>query len=165
MTTASLQPRMLLLSVLAALGCDSTAPREVSFDGTWAGHSWRGDAHAIIDAADTLHITGSSPAGSVVPRTYVRIAVPFNGTGTYVLPVGAAEFNYLIGGDVLSARYASTSSGTATLVIEHVTDDEVSGSARFDAVAVGAEQPVGATARFEGRFKAQRLRWPVTAGH
>ncbi len=153
----------LLLSVLLAAGTsaceEATGPGSAgSFEGTWAGGTWQGDASASLTSrggVDSLHLTGSTPRGAgSMPAAYVRISVPVRGTGEYALGPGDAAMTYLTGGDVASAVYATVRAGAGTLTIREYGDGRVAGTVEFDAEAARGERPVGTAARFVGSFRA-----------
>lgn len=153
----------LLLSVLLAAGtsaCEqTTGPGSAgSFQGIWAGSTWRGDASATLTnrgGVDSLHLTGSTPPGAgSMPAAYVRISVPVRGTGDYALGPRDAAMTYLQGGDVRTAYYATTRAGAGTLSIREYGDGWVAGNVTFDAEAAQGERPVGSAARFQGSFRA-----------
>jgi hypothetical protein len=142
------------LSALALAGCDVTGPPlPATFEGTWAGRAWRGEAYATL-RQDTLYLSGTSPVGaSAMPQTHLHVHIAPTGAGTYTLDAGQAAFHYLVGGDVRTASYASTA-GSGTLVIEHISDTRVRGTLVFEAVRAYGHAPAGAGARFEGSFDA-----------
>ncbi|HSJ10591.1 MAG TPA: hypothetical protein VK928_11785 [Longimicrobiales bacterium] len=148
----------LAAAVLLMAACESTTPTEATFNATWAGERWRGDASASFAPGDTLWIHGSSPAGGRFPESSVSIGVPYTGPGTYTLPAGTAYVHYLIGGDVLTASYVNVAD--SWLVIDEVADGRVRGSVIFAAAHASGGQPVGAAATFEGFFNARLFTIP-----
>lgn len=159
----------LLLAALLAAGTaacsESTEPRAApSFQATWAGSAWQGDAGAVLSSragVDSLHVTGSTPPGAgSLPAAYVRISVPARGTGEYALGPGDAAMTYLLGGDVLTAAYSTTRAGAGTLSITEYGAGWVAGTVTFEAAAATAGAPVGPTASFSGSFRAPVLQQP-----
>lgn len=163
-----------LLAVLLVVGaglsaCDQSSMVELadaeevpSFRATWAGNRWEGDASAMLIAGgatgDTLYVLGTNPVNAgQLPISAVRVRVVFRGAGTYTLGPGAAEVIHLLGGDVITAQYATSSSaGTSgTLTVREYGVGRVSGSVVFDAVATRQSAPYGSTARFDGEFRAR----------
>jgi hypothetical protein len=153
---------LLLTALLAAAtsACEeTTGPGSAgSFQGTWAGGTWQGDASASLTTrggVDSLHLTGSTPRGAEsMPAAYVRISVPLRGTGEYALGPGDAAMTYLVGGDVRTAYYVTTRAGAGTLSVHEYGDGRVAGTVEFDAEAAQGERPVGSAARFVGSFRA-----------
>lgn len=161
-----------LLAALLVLGemlsaCDQTtvAPADAeqgpSFRATWAGSRWEGDASAMLiaggAAGDTLYVLGTNPVNAgQLPISAVRVRVVFRGAGTYTLGPGAAEVIHLLGGDVVTAQYTTSSSaGPGTLTVRDYRGGWVSGSVVFDAAATRQSAPYGSTARFDGEFRAR----------
>jgi hypothetical protein len=157
---AYLRSYLLALSPLALLllaSCESTAPEapKVTFDAAWAGERWAGEASAMLTNAGVLHIFGSTPVGRAdMPSATVTITVEFDGPGTYHLGADAVRLWYLIGGDVISSSYATTTEQTGALIVEEITSTHLRGSVTFDAVSLSEILPVGPQARFEGTFDA-----------
>ncbi|CAN5146272.1 hypothetical protein BH24GEM2_BH24GEM2_12020 [soil metagenome] len=161
-----------LLAALLVLGemlsaCDQTtvAPADAeqgpSFRATWAGSRWEGDASAMLiaggAAGDTLYVLGTNPVyAGQLPISAVRVRVVFRGAGTYTLGPGAAEVIHLLGGDVVTAQYTTSSSaGAGTLTVREYGAGWVSGSVVFDAAATRQSAPYGSSARFDGEFRAR----------
>jgi hypothetical protein len=153
----------LLLTAVGAAGCTPTEPGDTAtFEGSWAGRPWRGDAHvSFYPAPDSMWIVGSGTVevGTGAERQRipagVRISTAYRGPGTYELKPGDAEVSYLIGGDVRTAAYGIAGAQRGTLVIEERTASRLRGQVSFDATSLMENSPVGATARFEGRFDAR----------
>lgn len=138
-------------------------PAEVTFEATWAGERWQGDAGAtFFPTPDTLYISATNPVGAgetsssaAVPLMHLRMRVSFQGVGSYDLGAGAVELIYLLGGDMVTAQYATTATHTGMLVIEEITSERVRGRVAFEAVSRSDHLPVGQQARFEGSFNAR----------
>jgi hypothetical protein len=152
----------LLGAVLAMTGltaCDATGPTpaDTGFVASWGGQPWTGSAHASYypTQQDTLFISGSNPPGSNMPLSYVAFRIIPDGSGTYVLGPGEAEFVYLIGGDVRTSAYTLGQGGTGTVVIEQLTATRVRGSVNFPMLNVYGSAPLGAEATFHGSFDAR----------
>jgi hypothetical protein len=162
---APLACRPLLLVCVVAIGCSGPVapePRDLTIEGTWAGEAWRGDGGATIySEGDSLSVWGGSPphpANAPSPEpiylTSVYIRVAFDGPGSYALDPGMADVIYLVGGDVLTARYAIPDGQTGTLVIEEVTETRIRGNVAFDTGSIMELSPAGESARFEATFDA-----------
>jgi hypothetical protein len=147
-----------LAAAVLMAACESTTPTEATFNATWGGERWHGDATASFAPGDTLWINGSSPTGGAFPESSVSVGVPYTGPGTYTLPAGTAHVHYLVGGDVLTGSYVSTS--TTQLVIDDVADGRVRGTVTFTAAHASGERPVGASATFDGSFNARLFTIP-----
>ena len=176
--SSSTRMRAMVATLLVCTGAGActlfTDPidRSVAFSGRWGGEPWAGDAHATLvvegPGKDTLYLGASSPVGSWgMPAEWISIRVRVHGTGTYALDASSVDFSELIGGDVLTARYAGTGSPAGTLEITSyggpggVVEGRVSFAAR--SASPHAARGTG-TVRFEdGRFRAPVHRWPEAA--
>lgn len=145
----------------ALVGCsDSTGPdaEAGSIEATWAGQPWSGDAWAVMTLGDTLYVGGATPRGAgPVAAGGMRARVVFHGPDRYTLGAGDAGVDYLVGGDVLTARYVTPRANAGTLEVTEYGDGWIAGRVSFDAEAVPgySSTPVGAAARFQGTFRAQ----------
>jgi hypothetical protein len=148
-----------ILTVTGMTACDATGPTpaDTSFVASWGGQSWTGTAHASYypTPQDTLFISGWNPPGSDMPVSYVSFRIIPDGSGTYELGPGEAEFVYLVGGDVRTSAYTLGQGGTGTVVIEQLTAMRVRGSVNFPMLNVYGEAPLGADATFHGSFDAR----------
>lgn len=121
-----------------------------------------GEAWATFgySGSDTLFVSGSRPVGATqfgsgpFPESLIGVAIAYEGPGTYEIGPGEAHYRYLVGGDVVTATYASTS---GTITVDAVTETVVTGSIAFDAVSTTEHAPAGPEASFEGTFMAQRF--------
>lgn len=152
---------LLLAATWAGLltGCDPVGPEgpDAEFRATWAGQPWHGSATAFLDG-DTIEISGAAVSRSGLgAKTYIptmlRVRVPRE-EGSYPLGAGAAQLLYLVGGDMITAAYASSGGVGNSLVLEQVTATSVRGTISFEGLSTREHAPEGARARFEGRFEA-----------
>lgn len=140
--------------------CDPVGPQvlDAEFRATWAGQPWHGAAGASVDG-DTIRISGTAvsrtgPGEKTNIPTLLLVRAPGVEEGSYVLEPGAAQLLYLLGGDVVTAVYASSSDPGNHLVIEQVTATTVRGTIAFEALSDQEHAPEGVRARFEGQFEA-----------
>jgi hypothetical protein len=144
--------------VLLTQCTNSTEPElEVGdIQGRWATVDWVGDVTARYidypDVPDTLLIFATRPKGAPLgPSETLEIRVAWTGGESYSLANGVVRLEELVGGDVLSATYKSTS-GTLTL-ISYQVGGFIQGSFNFTASSPDANRSYGETATFSnGHF-------------
>lgn len=159
---------LLIVCVLGLAGCDPVAPEDPDsmFEATWAAEDWLGDAEVMLYAGqDSLFVWGGSPprlANASSPWHYygttIHVEVAYDGPGSYTVDSGMASVDYLLDGDVLTARYAIPDGRTGTLVIEEATATWIRGTVAFDVEPTMHSSPAGESARFEGTFEAPLTR-------
>ena len=162
-----------LASAAVLTACqDTVAPPEPNqLTATWAGKDWVGNAVAGIveggSAGDTLYVWAAGPIDARVlclcptvnrpSDNEITVKVPFTGPGTYALGPGAAKFEQVVGGDVISATYRTSTEATGRLVVSAYegVGYKIEGSLSFDAVSNDQYRGFGARASLEGgRFRA-----------
>lgn len=157
--------RFLACAAVAALtmgGCtDSISPIDEfpTFYGSWAGGTWVGDAHALLvpggASGDTLYIEGSNPvhAGSN-PVEIIRARILIHGIGTYLLGPGDASLEEIVGGDVVAAKYVTTSTSVGRVEITSYGGPNglVEGKISFDAETTSPYGSYGSKASLRDAF-------------
>jgi hypothetical protein len=165
---------VVLVSTGALAGCkDTVAPVKTDLlTARWAGASWVGEASATIvrggPAGDTLYFFADGPIKGGPSQLFadneITARVLFAGVGTYRLGPGDARFMQLVGGDVVSATYSTSSDATGSLVIESYggIGGKIEGTISFDAVSSNQYRSFGDRASLEdGRFRGTVYTPPI----
>jgi hypothetical protein len=148
---------------LAAAACEPTGldqnEQDGLIEGTWAGSRWTGAAFVSSTTGLETYLHAWSPSGSREDATSsVSVRIRGVDVGTYQVSAGDARFDYLVGGDGVTASYGTSDDFVGTVVIEEIDSDDfprarARGRVQFDAVSVNADPPVGQLARFEATFE------------
>ena len=158
----------LLLAALLSCSESERPTLDLPFTGQWAGSPWVGDASAVLvdreTGPDTLYIFGSRPRGQP-QNSFETVFLRFvpNGPGTYPLQAGQASLMRLLGGDVVSSVYQTTSSATGSVTLSTYSGPGglVEGTFAFEAQTTSPSAAYGPQARFEeGQFRAVVRRLP-----
>jgi len=149
-------------AALGLAGCtDSTTPIDEfpTFYGTWAGATWSGDAAAYLArggaAGDTLYVYGINPGyGVQTAKESITAKFVVHGAGTYLLGPGDANLRELVGGDVVAATYATTSTSVGRIQISAYggVNGLVEGKIEFDAETTSPYGSYGSKASLRDAF-------------
>jgi hypothetical protein len=163
MRSPTLRALALVLLATAAAGCESaTEPSSDAFRATWDGDRFEGSASAYVQETQLDLLGWEKNEGEQGIGVRIHIT-DFAGVGSYSLDAGEAEVVYVLGGDAITARYATAAAGAGTLVVDRVTEGRISGSVRFEADSDHGTRPTGNQGRFEGSFRAT-VQIPVVSG-
>lgn len=164
---------VVLASTATLAACyDGVAPPDPNqLTAKWAGSEWVGSAEVGVvqggTAGDVLYLWANGPisnrTGCLCPTVYrpsdnaITVKVAFKGPGTYLLGPGEAKFQQVVGGDVISATYQTSTAASGILVISDYQGigNRIEGALSFEAVSNDQYRGFGPKAKLEdGHFLA-----------